>query len=290
MRMGWLQRIWGARASFYAALDRPGMRWLLARLATAAAKRESTADVAIVYRGAWLYRRESEFIPAGRRFVYKHGNEIAGAPSDLRDAVRDLWLHVYTPASDDVIVDVGAGVGKETYVFAQAVGPGGRVLAVEAHPQTFRVLSAVVRANRLSNVLLSDAAVTDQARDLYIEDRELDDRNTVGDVWSPGRLRNPVQGVPLDELVSRFGLGRIDFLKMNIEGAERAAIRGMSEAIRRTRTVCISCHDWLASGRDETFRTRALVEAFLQDNGFSLVSRDDSRGFVRDQVNAVRKT
>ena len=38
------------------------------------------------------------------------------------------------------ILDIGAGVGEDTLAFSKDVGPGGRVLSVEAHPGTFRML------------------------------------------------------------------------------------------------------------------------------------------------------
>ena len=75
---------------------------------------------------------------------------------------------------------------------------------------------------------------------------------------------------------------RIDFLKMNIEGAERLALPGCRRALDRTRSVSIAAHDFRASrGEGEAFRTLAFVREFLTERGFKLTTRDrDSRYYV----------
>lgn len=173
-------------------------------------------------------------------------------------------------------------------MLSEAVGPEGRVLSIEAHPATFRILRGQVRANGLENVLLSPLAVTDVERDVFIEDRQRHERNTVHGEWAPGLRREPVRGLPLDEICRRFGVDRVDFLKMNIEGAESAALEGMRETIGRTQHVCIACHDFLGA-EGERYRTREQVVAFLGEHGFRVETRgDDERPWVRDHVHAVR--
>ena len=288
--MGLLRRLWGLRPRVYALLDRPGTRLLLAFLATRAARRETDEDVGIVYRGAWFARYRGRCVAAtgSAHFVYRHGNDIPGLHRAQLEDVEDTWFHVYRPRAGDVVVDVGAGIGTETSVFSEAVGPNGRVLSIEAHPATFRILQAQVRANRLENVRLCPFAVTDTARDVFIEDRQRHERNTINSEWAPGLRREPVRGLPLDEIRRRFGVDRVDFLKMNIEGAESMALEGMRETIGRTQHVCIACHDFLGA-EGERYQTRAQVVAFLREHGFRVETRDDDeRPWVRDHVHAVR--
>jgi FkbM family methyltransferase len=284
--VGLVRRIWGARARVYGALDRPGGRWLLAALATFLARRETKDKVAIVYPGAWFAQLDGVAVAAtgSTRFVFRHGREIREAYEWQLQDVHDTWLFRYEPQPGDVIVDVGAGIGSETFVFSRAVGPDGRVLAIEPHPQTFRVLHAQVVANKLANVELAQVAVTATPGPVYIEDRERHERNTISSEWTEGRREDPVDGVPLDELGKRHGLERIDFLKMNIEGAEAAALDGMSEVIGVTRHVCIACHDFLG------LPTRDRVTSFLRDRGFTVETRDtDERAFIRDHVHAHKE-
>jgi FkbM family methyltransferase len=280
--------IWASRARLYRLLDRPGGRSTLARLATAAARRETRDDVGLVYRGAWLARLGDEYIPVADKFTYRHGPDIRASYDDQFEIARDIWFHNYTPREGDVVVDVGAGIGSETFVFSKAVGDTGRVLAIEAHPKTFRILEAQCRANRLANVVTCSCAVTDAPRPVFIEDRKLHERNTISASWQPGRRREPVDGQPLDDICARYGIEHIDFLKMNIEGAEVQALAGMTRVIERTQHVCIACHDFLAD-TDPALRTRERVVDFLEEHGFTVTTREnDSRTFVRDHVHASR--
>lgn len=201
--------------------------------------------------------------------------------------MTDYWFSVYTPKQGDTIIDIGAGKGEETYSFSKRVGDRGKVIAIEAHPQTFRCLEKLCAYNVLSNVTVLHAAICEKEAEVVITDPESEQFSTIVDARDGFR----VQGLPLDVLVQRFGLGRIDFLKMNIEGAERMAIAGMTECIKNIRVACISCHDFLADSRqNEAFRTKAIVEKFLKDNGFTIRSRDhDLRPYIRDQINAVNE-
>jgi hypothetical protein len=88
--------------------------------------------------------------------------------------------------------------------------------------------------------------------------------------------------VTLDELTK--DLPRIDFLRTNIEGAERLMIGAMSTAVRKIRHLCISCHDFL--GRPEA-RSKAEVVGFLKDHGFQLKFRPDTPAPMCDYVYAV---
>jgi hypothetical protein len=71
-------------------------------------------------------------------------------------------------------------------------------------------------------------------------------------------------------------VNRIDYLKMNIEGAERFALPGCREALSRARYVTVAAHDFRAArGEGEDFRTLAMVREFLSGAGFELVTRDE---------------
>ena len=85
----------------------------------------------------------------------------------------------------------------------------------------------------------------------------------------------PVEGVRFDDLWRELNIGAIDFLKMNIEGAERLALPGCREALKQTRSACIAAHDFRAArGEGEHFRTLNFVRSFLSDAGFSILTRD----------------
>ena len=94
----------------------------------------------------------------------------------------------------------------------------------------------------------------------------------------------------IDTIAAELGLEQIDLLKMNIEGAERAALLGTGQMLTATRHVCISCHDFLAeAGGPDELRTKAFVTRFLSEHGFEVTTRDNApEPWTRDYVYGVK--
>jgi FkbM family methyltransferase len=205
--------------------------------------------------------------------------EIHTSRLDFIDSVtEDTWLYNYRPQRGDVIIDVGAGTGSETYYFSRYVGENGRVIAIEAHPETFRCLQEMVIANRLKNVVCINAAVSDKRKPLFISDSPNHITNSVSETEGI-----QIQGITIDDIVREHALGKIDFIKMNIEGAERLALDGMSVALPMTRNVAIGCHDFLAQWtHNDDCRTESMVSARLKDYKFIVDTRsDDKREWIQ---------
>jgi FkbM family methyltransferase len=207
----------------------------------------------------------------------------------LRDA-NDYWFHVYKPHSGDVIVDIGAGRGEDVYAFARGVGPTGKVWAIEAHPESFNALQAFCQAQKLTNVATLNLACLDRPGQMQIETLPVWESNFVRE-GPPAPTSHPVEGITFDALARRHSITRIDYLKMNIEGAERTALPGCREALQRARFCTIAAHDFRAArGEGESFRTLSFVREFLLDCGFDLITRDDDpRYYVPYHVHGRRR-
>jgi len=175
----------------------------------------------------------------------------------------DILFWDYEPKADDIVVDVGAGLGGELLALRTRVGPRGQVFGFEANPVTFAKLSQLCELNRWTNVETIHAAVVDQAKPVFISDSQ--DYQT-NNVFSSGGYQ--VEGVALDDFVVQRDISQIDYLYMNIEGAERLAIRGMEEVARITDHICISCHDFLGT---EWGSTSEEVRAWLKAKGFRVL-------------------
>jgi FkbM family methyltransferase len=271
------QRSWWALVHF---LDRPGGRWLLPLPASIWVSVDRRAPCLVYWRdGAWIHRYRGAKIPhasLGR----------ASPPSVFTAEAREIFLYEYTPRAGDTVFDIGAGIGAETLLFSRLVGPLGRVVSLEAHPRTYERLARLCAANRLGNVIPLQVAASDADGEGAISDVEHYLQNTVLDVDRGGI---EVQARRIDTIAADLGITSIDLLKMNIEGAERLAIRGLESMIARTRHTCISCHDFLADGAGgEQMRTKAIVRDFLLDHGFRVFTRDDApEPWTRDYLYGV---
>jgi FkbM family methyltransferase len=228
----------------------------------------------VSYEGEWVQRFPSCILVEPRLTLW--------TPKQIEDNILDWWLYQYRPAEGDTVVDAGANSGWETLFLSRSVGASGRVISIEAHPDTFRCLSKMCDKNQLANVTLFQSAIGDQEREVRISDYDEHEANRIVEVGSGIR----VGGTTLDHIFRSLQLSRVDFLRMNIEGAETLALSGMREMAQRTKNVCISCHDFLANeGGGNEFKTKADVVTFLKQNGFAVLLREsDTRCTIRDTV------
>lgn len=189
----------------------------------------------------------------------------------VKEVTRDYWFHDYTPSAGDVVFDIGAGIGEECAILAES---GARVFAIEAHPDIYRCLAKTVTANRLSNITPILCALGDHDGEISIVMADNHIANTVIDSHVPEATRAVRVTVPmktLDRLCADHGVSAIDYVKMNIEGAERQAVRGFGTV--PVRHAAISCHDFFEI---DEFRTKADVTAALEQRGYVIRSRPDA--------------
>jgi FkbM family methyltransferase len=207
----------------------------------------------------------------------------------LDEFARQHYFWGYRPKAGDVVMDVGAGAGEETLTFSRAVGERGRVICIEAHPRTYRCLEKLVLFNCLENVIPIHVAATEPGRSVVT----IEDDNH----YLANRL-DAAEGVTvpattIDAIHQQLNLGRIHFLKMNIEGSERLAIHGMTATLKETEILSVSCHDFLAqSTADDGLRTKGVVRDFLRQNGLDVVERAEPGlpPYLRDQLWAFNRT
>lgn len=167
---------------------------------------------------------------------------------DLRDMItREVcFAGVYEPHIRAMLrllleppatfVDVGANWGYFTLLSSKLVGSEGRVISIEPDPRVFPVLEQNVALNDLTNVECLQQAASDGPGTvtLYGYDESTDNwgRSSI----SPGRESDvafEVQAVSLDELLQP--VGRIDVMKMDIEGAEAKAVPGCESLLHAAR-------------------------------------------------------
>lgn len=265
----------GARRRVYGALDRTGGRGALALLGTAYVTARRGQFCRVRYQnGAWVHAF------GGMRLVAPQ--ITATTPDEMAALVNDGALFGYVPKLGDTVVDVGAGVGTETLVYARNVGPSGCVVAIEAHPETFRCLRLACRLNGLDNVVPLDVAITDRRGEIVISDRPEHVTNSIVDSRDGGFT---VRARTLDEVAAELSLDRVDLLKVNIEGAELLALSGMANMIKVTRNIVVHCHDFLAAEAGEGMRTKSSVRRLLETAGFDTAVREDhAHPWVRDTV------
>ena len=170
-----------------------------------------------------------------------------------------------------VAVDVGANIGYYTLLMAQCVGMEGEVYAFEPAPGNFALLERNVRENGAAQVVLEETAVGECSgrSTLFESGSDLSDHRTYE--TKETRIKYDVPSCSLDDYCAgKPGLAeRVDLIKMDIQGAELLALRGMKELLRTNRNVKLVTEFWPYS-----FESCQIVPGDfltqLQENGFRL--------------------
>jgi FkbM family methyltransferase len=138
-----------------------------------------------------------------------------------------------------VAVDVGANVGLHTLGLADRVGPTGRVHALEPDPDNFALLSRGVERAHLAHVRLHQVAASASpgTLTLYVSEANRGDHRVAP--AAEARRSFTVSAVTLDVLLADEP--RVDFVKIDVQGAETLVVRGLRETLRRCATIGVLC-------------------------------------------------
>lgn len=130
----------------------------------------------------------------------------------------------------DTFIDIGGNVGVMSFQAADAVGATGRVIAFEPNMRNVDAFRRGIVANGFDNVLLLPLALSDHRHMIGLT--AASNAKVMGDAVAT-QSADVVQAVAADEMLA--GEARIDLVKIDIEGFELPALRGMDRALRRHR-------------------------------------------------------
>ena len=146
-------------------------------------------------------------------------------------------------AKDQTIVDCGANIGVFS-IYAACAATESHVFALEPYPSTFRDLVENITLNGLDKrVACISAAVTDSdgVVNMYAAPEVPSQARQVIRPSGPDTV--PVPAMKLSTLLDKIGVGRIDLLKMDIEGSEHPALLAADPVVlRRVQRLCVEYH------------------------------------------------
>lgn len=135
-----------------------------------------------------------------------------------------------------VFIDIGANVGSFTVKAAKEVGESGTVIAIEPFIESARQLSRNIKMNRYRNCRVRNfcAAQTTGQRTFYLN---RDKPHAFSLIQESDADSISVFGVSLNDLCTWEGITRLDYLKIDAEGAEEMILEGGAQAIARFRPI-----------------------------------------------------
>jgi FkbM family methyltransferase len=148
-------------------------------------------------------------------------------------AVRDAIRRVTAPGM--TVLDIGANIGAHTLLLASLVGPHGRVVAFEPMQYAFVKLRRNVAFNSATRIEIVRAALADE----NTRDQRMNFRSS----WRPDGTRadgpSTVDLIRLDDWAAANGVQRVDVIKIDVDGAEFAAITGGLQTLARSRPTIL---------------------------------------------------
>ena len=137
------------------------------------------------------------------------------------------------------IVDIGANIGYQTMLLASLVERSGLVVAVEPNPENIKLLEASRRVNGFDQVLVIQAAAGRRTGVLALNVSHSNGMTAAlpSDLDAIFAAR-PVACFALDDILPQDR--PLDFVKIDVEGAELNALIGLSKTIARDRPVIVS--------------------------------------------------
>jgi len=184
-------------------------------------------------------------------------------PADLSMFAEIFYNKFYNPAGyeigkNDLVIDIGANNGYFT-VFAAKEAPEGRIISFEPVPELAKKIDKNIATNNLKNVKLENIAVSDNIglSTFYVSQvhngcHSLFHRNDSDE-------KIEVATTTLEAYCSENKIAKIDFLKLDCEGAEYKIFQSLSEAFLRKsiKKISMEYHD------DITDNMHTLIEQIL---------------------------
>jgi len=148
-------------------------------------------------------------------------------------------LESFLPELNNIVLDLGAGIGDYTLFSSIRVSKRGKVISVEADLQTFELLKKNVKENNLKNVIPLNMFVSSEREH------------------------------SIDFIVEKLRLRKVDLIKMDIEGEEYNALKGAIKTIRKFKPkIIIEIH---------SKNLREKILEFLKNYGYDLVFEKEKR-------------
>jgi FkbM family methyltransferase len=168
---------------------------------------------------------------------------------------EDGIIDRFSPREGDVVVDVGAHMGRYTLISSKHVGQNGKVIAIEAHPGNFEILNRNIKLNKLTNVIpLNYAVYSEQTKlKLYLPVEELGYTmhhstmfnyiSTKYNMESEGKFievnANTLDNLLLQQQQNGISHADINWIKIDVEGAELEVLKGAANILSKSKDIAL---------------------------------------------------
>lgn len=200
-------------------------------------------------RDYWVaqYKRDKLYVPSPRTAVLAH----------FIRSYELVYERYFKVEKNEIVLDIGAYVGSFTLAVARRAK---KILAIEPDSKNYTCLQKNV--SKFANVQTVKKGVWNSKKKLKLYlDSQYPVANSV--VIPSGNNFIEIEVDTLDNLTSALGINKVDFIKMNVEGAELEVLEGAERVLKSTKKMVIDAHH-IRDGEE----TASRVCQFLEAKGF----------------------
>lgn len=154
----------------------------------------------------------------------------------------DTWIRnqyllegICEPKTGDIVFSAGAFYGETSIWFSEQVGDRGKVYAFEAVAQNAWVAECNCRRNGIKNVVVENCCLWSAEQTVYMK------QDYAASHVSENHDGNEMKTITLDAYCEKNRILKVDYIKIDIEGAEYEALLGAKNVIRNNRPKLAIC-------------------------------------------------
>src|SRR5215207_8885065 len=181
-------------------------------------------------------------------------------------------VKLFRPKQGDIVVDIGAHIGKYTIIASKMVGSKGKVIAIEAHPVNYDILKQNIVINKLSNVIALNYAVHSMKTTVKLYEPGQEAGFTIYNTIMTDRtlLNNQkyveVKADTLDSLLLENGIKEVNWIKIDVEGAEYEVLKGATNILSSSKDISLLIEIHNVGANNKTFYEPIIL--FLESKNY----------------------
>ena len=191
--------------------------------------------------------------------------KIPNSKLDLSRRVIEIsalegYLTNYIPKCGDVVIDAGAYVGVITLIMSKLVGERGKVISFEPDPLNYENLLENIKKHSLKNIIPINKGLMNKSgkMDFY------SNRGVSSSYIKPDNYNNPIKikTTTLDYELKKLRIHKINFLKVDVEGAEIDLLKGAEKTLKNNNVNISVASYHVVNGEKTCFKVRDLLNSF----------------------------
>lgn len=153
---------------------------------------------------------------------------------------EDEIIDHFNTKQGDIVVDVGAHMGKYTIIASKQVGANGKVIAIEAHPGNYEMLNHNIKLNGLTNVIPLNYAVYSSKAKVKIYSNYTIMAERIQEEKVKEKFAE-VNADTLDNILEQNVIRQeqINWIKIDVEGAELEVLKGAYNTLSNSKDIAL---------------------------------------------------